>query len=65
MARALLDFVINPDLRRGIRVQGTLTLREVQYLEEVDAPKKGNGGDVQCPERNMASVAVFTVESAY
>ena len=29
-----MEFVINPDLRRGIRVKGKLTLKGVHHLEE-------------------------------
>ena len=62
---ALLEFVISPYLRRGIRVQGSLTLRGVKYLEKAD-PSQRREIKVMCNvlERNVESVAVFTVQSA-
>ena len=65
VAGAFLKFMISPDLRRGIRVQGTLTLNRVQHPEEAD-PSTRRAMEVMCsiPKRNVASVDVFTVDSA-
>ena len=58
VAGALLEFVIIPYLRRGIKVQETLTLRGVQHLKKVD-PSQRRAIEVMCniPERNVARVA--------
>ena len=40
VAGALLEFVISLDLRRGIIVQETLTLRGVQNLKEEDQSQR-------------------------
>ena len=65
LAGAFLEFVISPELRRGIRVQGTLTLKGVQHLKEADSSQR-RAIKVMCSilERNIASMSVFTVESA-
>lgn len=59
-----MEFVINPDLRRGIRVKGKLTLKGVHHLEETD-PSPRMEMKVMCsvPERNVSSVAVFIVKT--
>ena len=62
---ALSKFMINPDLRRGIRVQGTLTLRGVQNPEEADqSPRREMEVMCSVPKRNVASVAILIVASA-
>ena len=65
VAGAFLEYVISPNLRRGIRVQGTLTLKGVQHLKEADSSQR-RAIKVMCSilERNIASMSVFTVESA-
>ena len=52
------------DLKKGNRVQGTLTFKVEQHIEEVD-PRQGRAMEVKCrvPERTVLSVAVLTVES--
>ena len=61
----LSEFVISPDLRRGIRVQGIVTIRGVQHLQEANPrPRRAMEVMSSVPERNVASVAVFTMESA-
>ena len=53
------------DLKRGIRVQGTLTLRGLQHLEEVD-PSPRLSIKVMCsiPESTVPSVVVLIVDIA-
>ena len=53
------------DLKKGIRVQGTLTLRGVQNLDEADSSlRKAMEVMYSIPERNVTSVAILIVESA-
>ena len=57
--------VSSPNLKKGNRVQGTLTFIGVQNLEELYLiPRREM--DVRCSvlERSVLSVVVFTVESA-
>ena len=64
MAGALSEFLIRQDLRKGISVKGTLTLRGVKHLDEAYLnPRRAM--EVMCHvlERNVASVAIFTMES--
>ena len=50
---ALLEFVISPNLRRGISVQGTLNSQRSETPREgIPEIKKVNGGDMQHPRKN-------------
>ena len=62
VAEALSEFIIWSDLRKGITVQGTLSLRVVHHPEEANSnPIKAMEVMFNILERNMASVAIFTV----
>lgn len=59
---ALSEFVISPDLRSGIRVQGTLTMRVVQDLKKEDSsPRRASEVMFSVPQRNAKSVVVITI----
>ena len=64
VAGTTLASVSSPDLKMGIRVQGTLTLNRVQHPEEAD-PSTRRAMEVMCSvrERTVPSVIVLTVKS--
>ena len=63
--KTILASVSNPGLRRANRVQGTLTLRGFQHLEEADQ-SLGRAMKVRCnvPKRTVLRMVLLTVESA-